>query len=602
MSDRFRNVLVTGILLPAGAVLLLASIGFIVGTFAQYVLTQVVISCLIGAALVMIVGYARVIMLAAGAMTAIGAYGSAVLMLQGGVHYLLTLPIVLMLGFISGLLLAVPATRFRGHHLAMVTLVFQFLVVIVIREWTSVTGGALGLRLPDIGFFGIAPGADLPWLLFVAAMCGAGIAVLGILLSGQFGKTLVALTDSEVAADAYGVSRARFQVAAFAISSAFLAFAGALLAPGVRILDPDSFGIGYSIVALGYPIVGGVNSIWGGLVGGTVLRALPEALRSFGQYQELWVALLAILVMVANPSGIIGIASRLLSVRPARKPDLARIRAEVDAPKLAPAPAEEASFPAIDVRGARKSYEGLVAVNDVNLRVELGAIHGLIGPNGAGKTTLFNAISGFTPPDAGTISILGRGVDAEPSRRRVERGVTRTFQNVAIFGQLSCLDNVILGLARNSVHSSIADSVAGIVGTRHLRRMIEEAQEALRRVGLEAFAEIRAGSLSLGNQRRLEIARAIVSRPRLILLDEPVSGVAQDEENEIAELLRQLNVENGITMLLIEHNIAFVRRLCRTMSVMAAGSIIAEGDPESVLKTSAVREQYFGELDVSAAT
>lgn len=599
--SRLRAPLVGGVILPAIAVVVLGVVGLLFGSFAQYVLSQIVISCLVGAALVMIIGYARVIMLATGAMMAIGAYGSAAMMLQLNVPYLATLPLALAFGFVAGLVLAMPAIRFRGHHLAMVTLVFQFLIVIVIREWSSVTGGALGLRIPPIEFLGITPTADREWLLFIVAVCAIGIAILGLLLSTRFGKILKAISDSEIAADAYGISAAQFQIAAFAISSAFLAAAGALLAPGVRILDPESFGIGHSIIALGYPIVGGMNSIWGGLIGGTLLRALPEALRSFGQYQEMWVALLAILVMIANPSGILGIGQKLLgSGRTSLRLEQSQ-QPVSDTAQMVTSQVSDHDEIALEVLHAWKSYDGLVAVNDVSLAVGTGKIHALIGPNGAGKTTLFNAISGFIPLDQGSVSLFGADVGSERSLTRIHRGVTRTFQQVAVFGQLSCLDNVIMGLGQNSVGQAIRNSLAEAVRTTGSQQAVERARQALAEVGLDAFRDRSASGLSLGNQRRLEIARAIVSRPRLILLDEPVSGVAHEEEEQIAELLLRLKRDHNITMLLIEHNISFVRSLCDSMSVMAAGRIIAEGDPETVVKLPVVRQQYFGELDVEAA-
>jgi len=586
------------ILLPAIFIVVLGAAGGLFSNFAQYLLTQIVISCLVGAALVMIVGYARVIMLAASAMMAVGAYGSTILLLNAGLPYLATLPIALGAGLLAGLLLAIPAMRFRGHHLAMVTMVFQFLVIILIREGGDVTGGALGLRVPPIKFLGISPAADHAWLLFVCLAAAPAVALLGVLLATRFGKILRAIGDSEVGADAYGINIAHFRIAAFAICSSILAYAGALLAPGVQILDPESFGISHSIIALGYPIVGGVNSIWGGIIGGAVLRALPESLRSFGQYQELWVAALAIIVMVINPSGILGIAERLFPARTRAKLEIARS----DVPDVSTSH-QRATFHkyAINVERARKAYDGLVAVNDVTLNVQSSHIHGLIGPNGAGKTTLFNAISGFIPLDFGIISLFGERVDGNSSRSRIGHGVTRTFQNVAVFGHLSCLDNVIMGVGCNGIGHSVAASMHEACGSRQYRALRDRAIAALSEVGLQSLMDVPANRLSLGNQRRLEIARAIVSRPRLILLDEPVSGVSPEEQAQIAALLLGLNRDHGITMLVIEHDISFVRAVCHGISVMAAGRIIAEGKPESVIRLPEVRRQYFGEFDASAA-
>jgi ABC-type branched-subunit amino acid transport system ATPase component len=228
-------------------------------------------------------------------------------------------------------------------------------------------------------------------------------------------------------------------------------------------------------------------------------------------------------------------------------------------------------------------------------------IHGLIGPNGAGKTTLFNAISGLVPLDAGTISLFGTVTAGLPPRTRIGQGMTRTFQHVAIFRDLSCLDNVIIGLGRNSVRRAISASIDEIFDTQGHRDAVQRAAAALAEVGIGHMQDVPAGTLSLGNQRRLELARAIVSHPKLILLDEPVSGVARDEERRIAELLTRLNRDHRITMLVIEHNIGFVRNLCGSISVMAAGGIIAHGKPDQVIALPEVRREYFGETYVAAA-
>jgi ABC-type branched-subunit amino acid transport system ATPase component len=247
------------------------------------------------------------------------------------------------------------------------------------------------------------------------------------------------------------------------------------------------------------------------------------------------------------------------------------------------------------VDGVDKHFGALHAVNAACLSVPAGGIHGLIGPNGAGKTSLFNIISGFLEADAGRVELAGTPLLALPARRRIELGITRTFQHVAVFGQLSCLDNVVIGRGRNAVLHSMRQSLD------HFRRGPEsaaaerEALEALESVGLAGQARLPAGALSLGNQRRLEIARAIVSNPRLILLDEPVSGLSEAEAEELRQLLLGINAGRGIAMLVVEHNIPFVARLCRSLSVMGAGAIVAEGSPAQVISMPTVRQLYFGE-------
>lgn len=592
---------------PALFVLTATAAGTLLGSYSQYLLSLILISAVTGAALTLIVGYARIIMLATGAMMAIGAYGSAVLVTHAGLSYAVTLLLSLGLGLLSGIVLALPSTRFRGHHLAMVTMVFQFLVIIAIREGGELTGGSLGLRFPEIDTLNLITDRDTRGLVLTGLASAAVLYLLAIFMIGRFGKTLKAISASEIAADAYGVHIGRFQMAAFAISSAILAYAGALLGPRLRILDPDSFGIAHSIMALAYPIVGGMDSIWGGLLGGALLKWLPESLRLVGKYQEFIVAGLVIVTMIFWPRGLLALfGSRRPAATQAAATDNLPISTSPGAEALMPSASfasaqavkrikPQSASNAIEVVGVSKHFGALKAVNNVDLHVRAGEIHGLIGPNGAGKTTLFNIISGFSHADNGHIRLFDHDIQNQPSFTRIHAGVTRTFQHVAIFHTLSCLDNVLIGLGRNHVLQSLQASFAEVLHTAASHREMQAAMEALTKVGLVELAQTPAGALSLGNQRRLEIARAIVSHPRLILLDEPVSGVAQEEEAQIADLLRQLNATMGITMLIVEHNIPFVRSLCEHVTIMVAGERFAQGIPDEILDTEAVRRVYFGE-------
>jgi ABC-type branched-subunit amino acid transport system ATPase component len=247
------------------------------------------------------------------------------------------------------------------------------------------------------------------------------------------------------------------------------------------------------------------------------------------------------------------------------------------------------------VENVNKHFDALYAVNGASLRLPVGTIHGLIGPNGAGKTSLFNIISGFLDVDSGKVEFAGTSLLELRARDRIRLGMTRTFQNVAIFGQLSCLENVIIGLGHNAVLPAMVASFDYFAGGVASARQCSRAFIALESVGLADQAQARAGSLSLGDQRRLEIARAIVSEPRLILLDEPVSGVAESEIEDLRRLLIRINAERQIAMLVVEHNIPFVTMLCQSLSVMGAGRILAEGKPSEVISLPIVRQLYFGE-------
>ncbi len=391
-----------------------------------------------------------------------------------------------------------------------------------------------------------------------------------------------------------------------------IAFAGAISAPRFRIIDPDSYGILTSIFTLAYPIIGGMGSIWGGLLGGGVLRIVPELLRPLADYIELIFCMLVVATLTFFPNGMAAAVTERLrrargghAVVASAKPDVQTARVaellsatETVAGASPDRPASDA--PILRIEAVSKSYGALRAVDGVSLSVPPRSLHGLMGPNGAGKTTLFNVVSGFIPPDAGRVLLAGAPLDTVSIERRITLGMTRTFQHAAVFQRLSCLDNVMIGLGRNGVWRATIRSVGAAFDTAAMGAERRAALSALEAVGLGGRARDQAGSLSLGDQRRLELARAIVSRPQLILLDEPVSGVAVEEAHRLRELLLAINRELGIAMVVIEHNIGFLVSLCQNISVMSEGRIIAEGSAAAVVSDPRVRHAYFGEREAAA--
>jgi ABC-type branched-subunit amino acid transport system ATPase component/ABC-type branched-subunit amino acid transport system permease subunit len=592
-----RGVILS-VVAPALTALAFALVGLAFDNYVQYVFCLCLIAMMAAVALIPLVGYAKIVMLAGGAMMGIGAYASSLLILKFQAPFLVSVAVAGVFGAIAGFIVGLPATRFRGHHLAMVTLVFQSLGIIVLREWKSVTGGAEGIRVPRAVVFGYEFKDDASNLVLLGLFTAFMILVMVVVLRGRFGRILRALTASEVAAVAFGVKIGRVKVAAFMLSSMFLAVAGALLAPQLKIIDPESFGFAQSINALAYSLVGGMTSIWGAIVGGGLVRALPEALRSFADYSEVAFTALALLIILKLPNGLVGgisdIASRMGIGR--RRKEVPISVVDTVARPVSVVEREWPAFtgPALEANGVRKTYGSLVAVADVSLRVEQGEIHGIIGPNGAGKTTFFNLVSGLTKPDTGELKLFGDAASTIPADERIRIGVTRTFQHLAVFGQLTCLDNVLIGLGRNGVLESFGTSVGDLLDSPAARARRGQAMEALTAVGLQARALDQAGSLSVGDQRRLEIARAIASRPRLLLLDEPVSGVDPEDEHRLMELLRTVNREWGLTMLLIEHNIRFVVGCSQSITVMHEGAVVARGDPQHVIAMPEVQQIYFG--------
>jgi ABC-type branched-subunit amino acid transport system ATPase component/ABC-type branched-subunit amino acid transport system permease subunit len=580
---------------PALFIILCMVVGLRLDSYPQYIIAIATVSTLVGVALVVLVGLGRCITLASGSIMAIGAYSSTLAVSDLGISYLSALLLAILAGAAAGYLIALPGTRFRGHNLAMVTLVFQSVCIILIRESTWLTGGAEGIHVPRPTVFGWNIANDAGFLILIGILAALMTLVVSVLVRGPFGKNLQAAAGNEIAAEAFGINVRGYLTAAFIVSSAAIALAGALTAPRIRIIDPDSFGVLLSIFMLAYPIVGGMYSIWGGLLGGGGLRILPELLRPVADYQDLFFAGLVIVVVMFFPGGISDLLRRAASliVKHDRRRGFVDPATASAATMLTQKPGR--SEPLLLVSAVDKHFDALHAVDSVSLTVPVAGIHGLIGPNGAGKTSLFNIISGFLDADDGRIEFAAISLlDLKP-RDRIRLGITRTFQHVAIFGRLSCLDNVVIGRGRNAVPRAMYASFDHVVSGPRTREAEYKAFAALESVGLADQAHAPAGALSLGDQRRLEIARAIVSDPQLILLDEPVSGLSEAEVEDLRQLLLRINVERDMAMLVVEHNIPFVAKLCRSLSVMGSGRIVAEGKPAEVISLPIVRQLYFGE-------
>jgi branched-chain amino acid transport system permease protein len=598
---------------PSAFLFALSIAGLLLGSYWQYVLALSISAAVIGTALAMIVSYARCITIATGAMLAIGAYGAALPVVRLDTPFLVALLFATALGGLAGLILAVPGVRFRSHNLAMVTFVFQAVVIIVLRQSKGLTGGAEGLPIPAPVVFGFRFASDADFLLLCGFLSALVILPLVVLLEGALGKNLRAVAANESAARAFGINVNRHLIAAFVWSSAIIACAGAIMAPRYRIIDPDSYGILASIFALAYPIVGGMGSLWGGLVGGAILRALPEVLRPLADYLELMFCILVVATIIFFPGGFGSVViTRAFRPKPAKlgTPAGSELRRGMhdfisDMNILGrrddrPLQDRSSSTPVLRISEVSKSYGALRAVSHVSFDVMAHTIHGLMGPNGAGKTTLFNIVSGLNASDEGQVVFDGKPLDDVPVESRIKLGMSRTFQHAAVFDRLSCVDNVLIGLGLNEIWQASVRSVHMAMHSQRASAERRAAMASLDAVGLAHRARDGAGTLSLGDQRRLEIARAIVSCPRIILLDEPVSGVSVEEAAGLRELLLRINQELGTGMVVIEHNISFLVSLCNRISVMSDGRIIAEGEPGVVVNDALVRRAYFGDPEIAA--
>ncbi|WP_116996712.1 branched-chain amino acid ABC transporter ATP-binding protein/permease [Desertimonas flava] len=553
------------------------------------------------------------------AFFAIGAYGSSILTVTYGWSYWPALIVVTVGSALVGFVLGLPGTRLGLFTFAMVTLAYTLTTQKLALQWTSLTGGGTGFRRIKFpaGFDDLD---SFYWVLVVVVVLAYVLA--HNLLRSSFGRNSRAVETSPVAAQSMGIHVQRVKVRSFAVSSAFAAAAGALYAPLIGFIAPDTFHFDLAVLFLLMVIFGGAGTLAGPLIGAVVLFRVPievERVSSSPGPATLLVYGGALLLLVwISPGGVVvgvhalrsWVSARLrrigspdprLSDTPAVAAD--RHDAEADAHRRQALQrfgdalddltdhAAETIFVAQDVH---VNLGGVQALAGLNLEVRAGEIHALLGPNGSGKTTFLNTVSGYVTPDRGSITFLGRSLLDRPAHGRATAGLTRTFQTPFVFGTMSTAENVLAALDQDRTTGLIRQALRMPAARREERRLYDEAVSILTAVGLEHRVTDPAGALTPGERRLLELARVIALRPRFILMDEPAAGLTGPEVDHLEAMIAVLR-SRGIATLLVEHHVDMVLRLADVVTVIDFGRVIAHGLPESIGADPAVRRAYLGD-------
>ena len=527
---------------------------------------------------------------------AIGAYTAAILATRLGVGFVPCLILGMVFAGAFGVLLAYPTVRVRGVYLAVVTIAFGIIVENIAIEWDSLTGSWVGIsNVPKPTLLGL-PLNHKMYFYIVGGCSLIAFATNVNIMNSRYGRAMLATSQSEIAATSLGINVTAVRTLAFVLSAVTAGAAGVLYVFLNKYISPDIFSFSDSIRFLLMVILGGAGTTLGPIVGAGALSYLPELLQQFGEWQRFVYGALLAAVMFFLPRGIVGSITDILhryfplSLREnetgARRP-LEEIVAVGSADNGVCLEAKELSL----------HFGGLAALNNVNAQVTSGKIHGLIGPNGAGKSTLLNAVSGIYRVSSGRIFFLGEDTTGMRSHQLARRGLARTFQNTELFKEMTALDNVWTGF-----HSDYRTGILGaIMRLPNYRREEEKHRQAalalLDYVGLSDYAFEKAKSLPFGFQRKLEIARALAVRPKMLLLDEPAAGLTQTEIDDLRDLIIQLS-EHGITIVVVEHHMELVMAISSQMTVLDYGEVIAEGSVAKVQEDPRVIEAYFGSQEM----
>jgi ABC-type branched-subunit amino acid transport system ATPase component/ABC-type branched-subunit amino acid transport system permease subunit len=590
-------------LLPAGVgIAALAALPFVVGgTYYQYLGIIVFIYGIVAIGLNILAGYAGQFSLGHAALMAVGAYVTALLtkplaamplFAQTGLHIWIGIVSGTAVAALFGVILAVPALRVRGPYLAMVTIAFGWVVWKILQEWTSVTGGDLGISSipkPQIGAFLFS---THEYYFVVLAMFVLALLLQHRLIESQFGMRIRAVKHSEIALASVGIDVYWLKVTVFVISAAFAGFGGTLFAHQQNYISPDNFQFFSSVFFLLAVLFGGAGTLLGPVIGAAVLTLLPEMLHDFDKYRLIVFATLILLTLYVLPNGVMGMVAHFGKVRsPMHLTPSAR---PVD---YLPLPTTTGA--SLQIESVSRSFGGLKALSEVTLQVEAGSTHALIGPNGAGKTTLINIVSGTYSADHGRIRIDGGAADIRSMHGAAAQGVARTFQTLKLFGEMTVIEHLLIGMSRHS-RAGILDALSNSRRAREeARQHLLEARNLLRFLGIAQFEHMPANALAYGHRRLVEIGRALAVRPRLLLLDEPAAGLIVDEIRALAAVIRRLK-QAGMTVLLVEHHMELVLSVSDRITVLDHGAVIADDLPSAIQRNERVIAAYLGPSHVAA--